>query len=99
MPYGDEWREHRKIVHGSLNSTAVKQWHTVQQDMAILLNKDLLNDPSGFLHHIRLYGFRPTLSIYEFKFRRTASRIVLYVGYGLFAPDMDDPVRNFLFHL
>ncbi|KAF7331084.1 O-methylsterigmatocystin oxidoreductase [Mycena venus] len=75
MSYGEEWREHRKIVHGSLNPTAVKKWHAVQQEMAALLNKDLLNDPREFQHHIRL----------------TASRIVLYVGYGLFAPDMEDP--------
>ncbi|KAJ7491280.1 cytochrome P450 [Mycena latifolia] len=72
MPYCDEWREHRKIVHGALNPTAVKKWHTVQQDMAALMTKDLLDNPREFLHHIRF----------------SASRIVLYVAYGLFAPDM-----------
>ncbi|KAF8173842.1 cytochrome P450 [Mycena galopus ATCC 62051] len=73
--YGTEWRESRKLIHSSLNPSAVKKWHTVQQDMAALLNMDLLSNPREFQHYIRL----------------TASRIVLYVGYGLFAPEMEDP--------
>ncbi|KAJ6573811.1 cytochrome P450 [Mycena vulgaris] len=75
MPYCEEWREHRKITHAALNTAAVKKWHTVQQDLAAIMVKDILDDPHNFFCHIRL----------------TASRIVLYVGYGFFAPDMQDP--------
>ncbi|KAJ6516763.1 cytochrome P450 [Mycena vitilis] len=75
MPYGDEWRECRKITHGTLNTTAVKKWHRAQEDIAVVMSKDILDRPQQIYSHIRL----------------TASRIVLYVGYGFFAPDMQDP--------
>ncbi|KAJ6558171.1 cytochrome P450 [Mycena capillaripes] len=75
MPYGEEWRQHRKITHTALNTTAVKKWHAAQQDLAVVMIKDILDCPQEFFGHIRL----------------TASRIVLYVGYGFFAPDMQDP--------
>ncbi|KAJ7291720.1 cytochrome P450, partial [Mycena rebaudengoi] len=60
MRYGDAWRAQRKIMHSSLNITAVKQWRAVQQDLAVLLCK-------------------------------TISRITLYVAYGIFALNMEDP--------
>ncbi|KAJ7291647.1 cytochrome P450 [Mycena rebaudengoi] len=75
MRYGDAWREQRKIMHSSLNITAVKQWRAVQQDLAVLLCKDFLDSPRDFMHHIRL----------------TIARITLYVAYGIFAPNMEDP--------
>lgn len=54
MPYGDGWREQRKMVHGSLNVTAVKKWHNVQQDIAVLMAQSFLDSPEDFLQHIRL---------------------------------------------
>ncbi|KAJ7259646.1 cytochrome P450 [Mycena rebaudengoi] len=75
LSYGDEWREQRKIVNSSINPTATKQWRGIQQDLAALMTKSLLDSPQNFMAHIRL----------------TASRIVLQVGFGLFALDMEDP--------
>ncbi|OBZ74750.1 O-methylsterigmatocystin oxidoreductase [Grifola frondosa] len=67
LPYGKEWREQRKLAHLALNSTAVKKYHIVQEDLAALMNKDLLERPEDFFAHARL----------------TSERIVLSVTYGL----------------
>ncbi|KAJ7037367.1 cytochrome P450 [Mycena alexandri] len=75
MPYGEEWREHRKITYAALNPRAVKAWHRAQEDLAAIMIKDILERSDEFSRHIRL----------------TASRIVLYIGYGVFASDMEDP--------
>ncbi|KAI0928027.1 hypothetical protein AcW2_004170 [Taiwanofungus camphoratus] len=67
LPYGDEWRAQRKLAHVVLNPAAVKTYHVVQEDVAALLSKQLLDTPAEFFHHVRL----------------AAGRIVLSVTYGL----------------
>ncbi|KAI3614781.1 cytochrome p450 [Moniliophthora roreri] len=67
MNYGPEWREHRKLAHGSLSSAAVKRYHRVQEDIAAVLCKELLNDPTNFYNHARV----------------AAGRVVMSVTYGL----------------
>ncbi|KAJ7127124.1 cytochrome P450 [Mycena epipterygia] len=67
LPYGNEWRAHRKLAHVALSQGAVKQYHVVQEDLAALLNKAILDKPEDFFSHVRL----------------AAQRIVLTVTYGL----------------
>ncbi|THU99233.1 cytochrome P450 [Dendrothele bispora CBS 962.96] len=74
MPYGEEWRESRKLIHIALNPGAVKKYYGVQEDIAALLNKDLLDSPNDFMQHLRLM----------------AGRIVLLVTYGIFAKNMQN---------
>ncbi|THH21271.1 hypothetical protein EW146_g251 [Bondarzewia mesenterica] len=74
IPYGKEWREHRKLANVALSATAVKRYHVVQENLAALLNKDLLDKPDDFFNHVRL----------------TAARIVMIVTYGFSVSDADD---------
>ncbi|TFK38918.1 cytochrome P450 [Crucibulum laeve] len=67
LPYDKEWREHRKLAHLALSPTAVKRFTGVQEDLAALLNKMLMDNPDNFFDHVRL----------------TAGRIVLSVTYGI----------------
>ncbi|EEB91337.1 hypothetical protein MPER_10316 [Moniliophthora perniciosa FA553] len=67
LNYGPDWREHRKLAHGSLSLTAVKQYHHVQENIAAVLCKELLDDPTNFYNIARL----------------AAGRIVMSVTYGL----------------
>ena len=53
LPYGKEWRECRKLAHVALSATAIKKYHRTQEDMAALLNKALLQDPTNFFSHVR----------------------------------------------
>ncbi|KAK7461271.1 hypothetical protein VKT23_008447 [Stygiomarasmius scandens] len=74
LPYGKEWREHRKLAHVALSPTAVKKYHIVQEDLAALMMKDFLNEPQDFFSHVRL----------------TAGRIILSVTYGISPETADD---------
>ncbi|KAJ7223154.1 cytochrome P450 [Mycena pura] len=51
LPYGNEWRAHRKLAHVALSPGAVKQYHELQEDLAALLNKAILNKPEEFFSH------------------------------------------------
>lgn len=55
LPYGEEWRLQRKLAHAALSSSEVKKYYTVQEDLAAILAKQLLEDPEGFVDYIRLY--------------------------------------------
>ncbi|KAI0743770.1 cytochrome P450 [Daedaleopsis nitida] len=67
LRYGDDWRMHRKLEHSALGPAAVKQYQPIQEDLAALLAKQMLDDPEGFVDHVRL----------------AAARIVLAITYGL----------------
>ncbi|KAI0704552.1 cytochrome P450 [Earliella scabrosa] len=67
LPYREEWRMQRKLAHNALSPGAVKKYHIIQEDLAALLSKLMLEDPQGFFDHIRL----------------TASRLILSITYGL----------------
>ena len=44
----------RKLAHNALSPGAVKKYHIIQEDLAALLSKLMLEDPQGFFDHIRL---------------------------------------------
>lgn len=54
LPYGDEWRAHRKLAHLALSPAAVKQYHTMQEDIAAFLGKGLLDNPEDFFALVRM---------------------------------------------
>ncbi|THU79223.1 cytochrome P450 [Dendrothele bispora CBS 962.96] len=72
LPYGPEWREHRRLTHLAINTRTIPNYHVVQEDVAAILNSDLLRSPEQFLEHLQL----------------AAGRIVLLVTYGIFAEDI-----------
>ncbi|CCM05003.1 uncharacterized protein FIBRA_07202 [Fibroporia radiculosa] len=55
LPYGDEWRAHRKLAHAGLGPVAIKRYHSIQEDLAALLCQRLLSKPEDFFSHVRLY--------------------------------------------
>ncbi|KAM5543795.1 hypothetical protein V8D89_002412 [Ganoderma adspersum] len=67
LPCREEWRAHRKLAYTALNATAVKRYHIIQEDLAAILSKQILETPEDFFSHVRL----------------TAGRIILSVTYGL----------------
>ncbi|OCH94560.1 cytochrome P450 [Obba rivulosa] len=62
----DGWRAQRKMIHFGLSPMAVKQYATVQEDVAALLAKDFLETPEEFFHHVR----------------QAVSRMILAITYG-----------------
>ncbi|EKM50920.1 uncharacterized protein PHACADRAFT_151345 [Phanerochaete carnosa HHB-10118-sp] len=74
LNYNEEWRAQRKLAHHALSPRAVKQYHVVQEDLAALLSKQILEDPEDFFSHVRL----------------TASRLILSITYGLSVEQAED---------
>ena len=54
LPAREEWRAHRKLAYTALNATAVKRYHIIQEDLAALLSKQILDEPEEFFSHVRL---------------------------------------------
>jgi hypothetical protein len=48
MHYGQEWRQSRALAHTALNVNAVKKYHYMQEDVAALFARDLLDEPEQF---------------------------------------------------
>ncbi|EMD35960.1 hypothetical protein CERSUDRAFT_115908 [Gelatoporia subvermispora B] len=67
LPYGEEWRAQRKLAHMALSSTAIKQYCSMQEDIAAILAKDLLDSPDDFFASVRM----------------SAGRVVIAVTYGI----------------
>ncbi|KAI0759411.1 cytochrome P450 [Trametes elegans] len=74
LPYGNEWKVQRKLAHTALSPSAVKQYYSVQERIATMLCRDILNQPRGFFDHVRL----------------AAARLILTVTYGLEVASADD---------
>ena len=54
LPCKEEWRAHRKLAHTALNPTAVKRYHVIQEDLAAILSKEILETPEDFFSLVRL---------------------------------------------
>ncbi|KAI0746370.1 cytochrome P450 [Daedaleopsis nitida] len=74
LSYGEEWRAHRKLAHTALSPTAIKRYHIVQEDLAAILCKQILELPDDFFTHVRL----------------TASRLILAITYGISVETADN---------
>ena len=44
----------RKLAHSALSPAAVKKYYTIQEDLAAILAKQLIDSPEDFFDHIRL---------------------------------------------
>ncbi|KAJ4478446.1 cytochrome P450 [Lentinula aciculospora] len=63
IPYGKEWREHRKLANIALSSVSVQKYRTVQEDLSALLIRDILINPGDFFKHVRLSAARVVMSV------------------------------------
>ena len=54
MPSTKVWRLHRKLTHTAFGQESVKKYYTAQEDIAVLLNVALIDEPEHFVDHIRL---------------------------------------------
>ncbi|KAI0635410.1 cytochrome P450 [Trametes polyzona] len=73
LPYGDEWKAHRRLAHIALSPNAVRQYYTVQEDLAASLCQAIVDDPEDFCSQIKL----------------TTSRLILSLTYGLSVKTVD----------
>ena len=60
MPYGDQWRQHRKICQQNFNADAAKRYYPIQSGQVEMFLKHLLREPEKAFDHI-------TLSVVSYK--------------------------------
>ena len=53
MPYGTEWRRHRRAFHEHFHANAVHKYLPIQVKETQALLRRLLTTPQNFMHHIR----------------------------------------------
>ena len=96
MPYGDEYRAQRKVVHAGLNPNAVQKYQPLLGDRASLMVLKILNDAERLYEHVKLYVPRTNgngdYSARTDGYCSTASKIVLSVTYGAFGAEREAKV-------
>ncbi|GLB38676.1 putative cytochrome P450 family protein [Lyophyllum shimeji] len=75
MDYGDYWRQHRRLMHQSFHPAAVTSFRPQELKAAHGLLRRLLDDPEGFLDHIR----------------HMAGETIMSIAYGIKVQPRDDP--------
>lgn len=63
MDYGDYWRQHRRLMHQSFHPTAVVRFRPQELKAAHGLLRRLLEQPEGFLGHVRYMAGETIMSI------------------------------------
>lgn len=54
QPYGERWREQRKVIHAALSHRVVKKYHKLQEHLALTLCNDIIEKPLDFFSSVRL---------------------------------------------
>ncbi|KAH8103709.1 cytochrome P450 [Phellopilus nigrolimitatus] len=75
LPYGDEHRKSRQLIHGFFKQAAVSDFHELQTRITHKLLLRLLKSPGDFTGHIR----------------HTTGELILMIVYGYQAAEKDDP--------
>lgn len=99
-PYGPDWRQGRKLIHGTVNQEAVKKYHSLQENVTARFLKDLVEYPSEVMKHLHIaaahiiasitYGFSidtPT-NVYLDDFVETERMVLKSVVPGAYLVDM-----------
>ncbi len=53
MPYGQNWRRHRRLFWQQFHPGVVSKYHAVQENVSLLFLSKLLTNPERFEEHIR----------------------------------------------
>lgn len=81
LPYGERWRTYRKIMHESLNTTAVAAYEPIQMKEATLTAKDIGQDPGNFQRHFSRYAASTIMTItYDHPVRKLDDPLVVAVN-------------------
>jgi cytochrome P450 len=99
-PYGPDWRQGRKLIHGIVNQEAVKKYHSLQENVTIRFLRDLVECPSEVMKHLHMatahviasitYGFSidTPSNVYFDEFAETERIVLKSVVPGAYLVDM-----------
>ncbi|EMD36320.1 hypothetical protein CERSUDRAFT_52252 [Gelatoporia subvermispora B] len=63
LPYGPEWRAHRKLARMALGPTQLKEYAILQEDIAASLAEALLDTPHDFFSLVRIGAGRMVIAV------------------------------------
>ncbi|KAF9222718.1 cytochrome P450 [Gyrodon lividus] len=63
MPYGDEWRVHRKVLHHAFRATVTPNYWPIQMRKAHELVQNIMRAPEGFFEHIQTFAASTIMSV------------------------------------
>ena len=78
LPYGNQWRHHRRLMHNAVGSQALRNYRPYQEAEIKVLMHDLLTRPEMFMKAIERYSIS----------------IVSFIGFGRRVSKMDDNVAK-----
>ncbi|KAG1767145.1 cytochrome P450 [Suillus occidentalis] len=99
-PYGPDWRQGRKLIHGTVNQEAVKNYHVLQENITARFLKDIVECPSEVMKHLHMatahiiasitYGFSidTPSDVYFDEFAETERIVLKSVVPGAYLVDM-----------
>ncbi|KAG1717490.1 cytochrome P450 [Suillus lakei] len=99
-PYGPDWRQGRKLIHGTINQEAVQKYHSLQEDVAARFLRDLVERPSEVMKYLHMatahiiasitYGFSidTPSNVYFDEFAETERIVLKSVVPGAYLVDM-----------
>ena len=91
MPYGERWKERRKIFHQEFNTTAAAKHRPAELSGARDLLGRLLDTPNDFMNHLRQYAL-PFFSFCEgSESFSLAGSVILSTTYGIEVQPVNDP--------
>ena len=75
LPYGDQWRLHRRFFHQAFRADCVARFAPLQQQKSFQLLHRLLEGPSQFPEHIFEYVVAPQRPWFRLCNRMTTSSL------------------------
>lgn len=78
LPYGDQWRFHRRMMHNAVGSQALRAYKPYQESEIKILLRDLATNPDTFFKAIERYSIS----------------VVSYIGFGRRVSVMNDGIAQ-----
>lgn len=78
LPYGDQWRHHRRLMHNAVGSQALRHYRPYQESEIKVMLHDLMTQPDVFVKAIERYSIS----------------VVSFVGFGRRVSEMDDSLAR-----
>jgi len=91
MPYGDLWRQHRRVFTENFRGAMISQYHPLHYKKVQRLTSQFFTNPEDFFKHAKLYG--PAYAFYMETdiCDRFAMSVPMALMYGYEIEKFDDP--------
>ena len=79
MPYGDRWRQQRRLFQRYLDPQAIQAFRPIKQLQVQALLQDLLSSPDDFINGVKRYDILPLYTQSHFEFFTTYKQVYVVI--------------------